>query len=171
MWVSKPPSALWPLPCAIDGAACSWARICATNRKNILMIGPTGVGKTESRDDWLDWLTPPLSKLKPPSSPKSAMSGATWSRLSETCRCCCQDDSRIRDAESRPWLGLAEERILDVLLPQARSDETPTENDSQSAARQYSEKIRQGELDDKEIEIKVAGYHGVENAAPPGLED
>ena len=59
---------------------------------------------------------------------------------------------------------LAEERILDVLLPQARSDETPSENDSQSTARQvFRKKLRQGELDNKEIEIKVA-------EAPPGLK-
>ena len=48
--------------------------------KNILMIGPTGVGKTEMPGGWQRWLMPRLSKSKPPSLPKSAMSGATWTR-------------------------------------------------------------------------------------------
>ena len=66
---------------------------------------------------------------------------------------------------------LAEERVL-TCLPQARSDETPSENDSQSTARQFSGKSQQGELDNKEIEIKVAeAPTGVEIMAPPGLED
>ena len=58
-------------------------------------------------------------------------------------------------------------------MPQARSDETPSENDSQSTARQvFRKKLRQGELDNKEIEIKVAeAPTGVEIMAPPGLED
>jgi ATP-dependent HslUV protease ATP-binding subunit HslU len=68
---------------------------------------------------------------------------------------------------------LAEERILDVLLPQARNDETEIENDSNSTARQvFRKKLRQGDLDEKEIEIKVSESPvGVEIMAPPGLED
>mgnify|MGYP003322565343 FL=1 len=66
---------------------------------------------------------------------------------------------------------LAEERILDVLLPQARVEEK--EETSQSSARQsFRKKLREGELDEKEIEIKIADSPtGVEIMAPPGLED
>jgi ATP-dependent HslUV protease ATP-binding subunit HslU len=66
----------------------------------------------------------------------------------------------------------AEERILDVLLPQARSDESE-EDQSQSSARQvFRKKLRQGELDEREIEIKISeAPAGVEIMAPPGLED
>ena len=52
--------------------------------KNILMIGPTGVGKTEIARRLARLANAPSSKLKRPSSPKSAMSDATWSRLSGT---------------------------------------------------------------------------------------
>jgi ATP-dependent HslUV protease ATP-binding subunit HslU len=67
---------------------------------------------------------------------------------------------------------LAEERVLDVLLPQARTEESGNA-ESQSAARQvFRKKLRQGELDEKEIEIKLAETAtGIEIMAPPGLED
>ena len=72
----------------------------------------------------------------------------------------------------------AEERILDVLLPQARTEQAadagdPCQTDSNSAARQvFRKKLRQGEIDDKEIEIKLSESPGsVEIMAPPGLED
>ena len=68
---------------------------------------------------------------------------------------------------------LAEDRILDALLPQARTDEKQDEEVGQSSARQlFRKKLRQGDLDDKEIEIKISETPaGVEIMAPPGLED
>jgi ATP-dependent HslUV protease ATP-binding subunit HslU len=75
----------------------------------------------------------------------------------------------------------AEERILDVLLPQARTEQSSESTDgsdnnpseSNSAARQlFRKKLREGELDDKEIEIKISETPaGVEIMGPPGLED
>src|SRR5690606_34076053 len=66
----------------------------------------------------------------------------------------------------------AEERILDALLPPAR-DLSPEENKHESGTRQiFRKKFREGELDDKEIEIDIAAASvGVEIMAPPGMED
>ena len=66
---------------------------------------------------------------------------------------------------------LAEERVLDVLLPQARGEEEADQG--QSATRQmFRKKLREGELADKEIEIKIAeSAAGFEIMAPPGMED
>ena len=68
----------------------------------------------------------------------------------------------------------AEERILDALLPVAKNQWGETESrDSQSNTRQiFRKKLREGQLDDKEVEIDVAGVPmGVEIMAPPGMED
>ena len=68
----------------------------------------------------------------------------------------------------------AEERILDALLPGAKNQWGEVENrDSQSNTRQiFRKKLREGQLDDKEVEIDVAGVSmGVEIMAPPGMED
>src|SRR5690606_3392428 len=65
----------------------------------------------------------------------------------------------------------AEERILDALLPAARGEEK--EATEQTSTRQiFRKKLREGELDDREIEVKVADtVTGMEIMAPPGLED
>src|SRR5690625_7159842 len=69
----------------------------------------------------------------------------------------------------------AEERILDVLLPPARGVDRSTEQstESDSATRQvFRKRLREGQLDDKEIEVEVASIPvGVEIMTPPGMED
>ena len=143
--------------------------------KNILMIGPTGVGKTEIARRLARLANAPFIKVE---ATKFTEVGYVGRDVESIVRDLADVAVKmIRESEMKKVEhlaeDLAEERILDVLLPQARSDETPTENDSQSAARQvFRKKIRQGELDDKEIEIKVAEVStGVEIMAPPGLED
>lgn len=69
---------------------------------------------------------------------------------------------------------MAEERILDVLIPPAKNNWGQAEQQSEpSAARQaFRKKLREGELDDKEIEIDLAAAPmGVEIMAPPGMEE
>ena len=143
--------------------------------KNILMIGPTGVGKTEIARRLARLANAPFIKVEATKFTEVGYVGRDVESIVRDLADVAVKMIRESEMHKVEHLAedLAEERILDVLLPQARSDETPTENDSQSAARQvFRKKIRQGELDDKEIEIKVAEVStGVEIMAPPGLED
>ena len=143
--------------------------------KNILMIGPTGVGKTEIARRLARLANAPFIKVEATKFTEVGYVGRDVESIVRDLADVAFKMIRESEMQKVEHLAedLAEERILDVLLPQARSDETPTENDSQSAARQvFRKKIRQGELDDKEIEIKVAEVStGVEIMAPPGLED
>lgn len=143
--------------------------------KNILMIGPTGVGKTEIARRLAKLAHAPFIKVE---ATKFTEVGYVGRDVESIIRDLVDVAVKmIRETEMQKVQYLAEdraeERILDVLLPQARTGEGDEVDDSQSSARQvFRKKLRQGELDDKEIEIKIAeSPTGVEIMAPPGLED
>lgn len=142
--------------------------------KNILMIGPTGVGKTEIARRLAKLADAPFIKVE---ATKFTEVGYVGRDVESIIRDLIDVSLKmIREKELTKVQHLAEdraeERILDALLPQARDSEAEG-NESQSATRQvFRKKLRQGELDDKEIEIKVSETPaGVEIMAPPGLED
>jgi ATP-dependent HslUV protease ATP-binding subunit HslU len=126
--------------------------------KNILMIGPTGVGKTE--------IARRLAKLA--DAPFIKIEATKFTEVGYVGR-----DSETRKVRHRAE-DAAEERILDVLLPPPRETgfgESPPERDS-VARQKFRKKLREGELDDHEIEIEVsAGQPHMEILAPPGMED
>ena len=142
--------------------------------KNILMIGPTGVGKTEIARRLAKLAQAPFIKVE---ATKFTEVGYVGRDVDSIIRDLMDVAIKmIRETELAKVQQLAEdfaeERILDVLIPQARSDETSGEHSQSSARQLFRKKIRQGELDNKEIEIKVAETPtGIEIMAPPGLED
>lgn len=143
--------------------------------KNILMIGPTGVGKTEIARRLAKLAEAPFIKIE---ATKFTEVGYVGRDVESIIRDLIDVSIKmVREKEIKKVEHLAEdraeERILDVLLPQARGDDEESKQESQSATRQmFRKKLRQGELDDREIEIKVSeSPAGVEIMAPPGLED
>ncbi len=143
--------------------------------KNILMIGPTGVGKTEIARRLAKLAKAPFIKVE---ATKFTEVGYVGRDVDSIIRDLVDAAIKmLREEETQKVkhraMDAAEERILDVLLPSARSFEDDGATKDDSAARQlFRKKLREGELDDKEIDIKVAASPmGVEIMAPPGMED
>jgi len=141
--------------------------------KNILMIGPTGVGKTEIARRLAKLAKAPFIKVE---ATKFTEVGYVGRDVESIIRDLVETSIKLFREEEMVKVrhraeDAAEERILDVLLPPARN--ATNENDGDSSTRQlFRKKLRQGELDEKEIEIDVAATPvGVEIMTPPGMED
>ncbi len=142
--------------------------------KNILMIGPTGVGKTEIARRLARLARAPFIKVE---ATKFTEVGYVGRDVDSIIRDLVDEAIKmLREAEEQKVRNVAmdraEERILDVLVPRAREQEA-AERDANARARQhYRKKLREGELDEREIELQLAEQPpGVEIMAPPGLED
>ena len=143
--------------------------------KNILMIGPTGVGKTEIARRLAHLARAPFVKVE---ATKFTEVGYVGREVDSIIRDLVdmsikttreQEMAKVRHLAEQA----AEERILDVLLPPARNEFGEPEEDRDTPTRQkFREKLRNGDLDDKEIEMEVsAAPVGVEIMAPPGMEE
>jgi ATP-dependent HslUV protease ATP-binding subunit HslU len=153
--------------------------------KNILMIGPTGVGKTEIARRLAKLADAPFIKVEATKFTEVGYVGRDVDTIVRDLVEISVKQTReqaMRMVKSRAE-DAAEDRILDALLPQARRSgtfdaaeagtSTVPENTEASATRQkFRKKLREGELDDKEIEIEVAASQAqMEIFAPPGMED
>lgn len=142
--------------------------------KNILMIGPTGVGKTEIARRLAKLANAPFIKVE---ATKFTEVGYVGRDVESIIRDLVDVAIKLRREQAVKGVEFraaeaAEDRILDVLLPPAR-DQSSEEIKHESATRQiFRKKLREGELDAKEIEIDIAATTvGVEIMAPPGMED
>jgi ATP-dependent HslUV protease ATP-binding subunit HslU len=139
--------------------------------KNILMIGPTGVGKTEIARRLAKLAGAPFIKVE---ATKFTEVGYVGRDVESIIRDLAEAavkmlrDEQIKQAEPRAFEA-AEDRVLEALLPSARD----SDSDENSSTRQlFRKKLREGELDDKEVEMEVqATAIGVEIMAPPGMEE
>jgi len=146
--------------------------------KNILMIGPTGVGKTEIARRLAKLARAPFIKVE---ATKFTEVGYVGKEVETIIRDLADMAIKmVKEDEMNRVKHLAEEaaeeRILDVLLPPARDgfgNNEKTDTESSSNTRQiFRKKLREGKLDDKEIELDLAAQQvGVEIMAPPGMED
>ena len=156
--------------------------------KNILMIGPTGVGKTEIARRLAKLASAPFCKIE---ATKFTEVGYVGRDVESIIRDLVDAalkmlrEEKMRAVEHRAT-DAAEDRILDALLPEARDssvgfmnqavDDTAAQSTakaSENSTRQiFRKKLREGELDEKEIELELsAASIGVEIMAPPGLEE
>ncbi|TDT37029.1 ATP-dependent HslUV protease ATP-binding subunit HslU [Halospina denitrificans] len=142
--------------------------------KNILMIGPTGVGKTEIARRLAKLAEAPFIKVE---ATKFTEVGYVGRDVESIIRDLAENAvgllrekemNRVRDRA----MDAAEDRILDALLRPPRDQESSEEQSNSSTRQMFRKKLREGELDDKEIEIDVsASSGGVEIMSPPGMEE
>ncbi|EGH2632918.1 HslU--HslV peptidase ATPase subunit [Salmonella enterica] len=144
--------------------------------KNILMIGPTGVGKTEIARRLAKLANAPFIKVEATKFTEVGYVGKEVDSIIRDLTDAAVKMVRVQAIEKNRYRAeeLAEERILDVLIPPAKNNWGQAEQQQEpSAARQtFRKKLREGQLDDKGIEINLAAAPmGVEIMAPPGMEE
>ncbi|NDJ55509.1 HslU--HslV peptidase ATPase subunit [Enterobacteriaceae bacterium 4M9] len=144
--------------------------------KNILMIGPTGVGKTEIARRLAKLANAPFIKVEATKFTEVGYVGKEVDSIIRDLTDAAIKMVRMQSIEKNRYRAeeMAEERILDVLIPPAKNNWGQAEQPQEpSAARQgFRKKLREGQLDDKEIEIDLAAAPmGVEIMAPPGMEE
>ncbi|OFC69984.1 HslU--HslV peptidase ATPase subunit [Alteromonas confluentis] len=143
--------------------------------KNILMIGPTGVGKTEIARRLAKLANAPFIKVE---ATKFTEVGYVGKEVETIIRDLTDIAVKLTKEQEMTKVKFraeeaAEERILDALLPPPEDPWGKKEQVEDRGTRQaFRKKLREGQLDDKEIEIDVAlPQMGVEIMAPPGMED
>ncbi|MBS1169420.1 MAG: hslU [Burkholderiaceae bacterium] len=147
--------------------------------KNILMIGPTGVGKTEIARRLARLADAPFIKIE---ATKFTEVGYVGRDVDTIIRDLAEIGiKQTREAEMKKVrekaVDAAEERVLDILVPQPRdfgfnASSPPAETSGNVARQTFRKRLREGSLDDKEIEIDVAeAGPTMEIMAPPGMEE
>ncbi|EJM18728.1 ATP-dependent protease HslVU, ATPase subunit [Pseudomonas sp. GM18] len=144
--------------------------------KNILMIGPTGVGKTEIARRLAKLANAPFIKVEATKFTEVGYVGRDVESIIRDLADAAikllreQEMTKVRHRAE----DAAEERILDALLPPARmgfSNEDAAPAQDSNTRQLFRKRLREGQLDDKEIEIEVAEISGVDISAPPGMEE
>jgi ATP-dependent HslUV protease ATP-binding subunit HslU len=146
--------------------------------KNILMIGPTGVGKTEIARRLAHLANAPFIKVEATKFTEVGYVGKDVESIIRDLVDMSYNMTReqaIQSVRSRAE-DAARDRILDILLPRARgvgfANEPQDDSDEHSATRQKLRRsLMAGELDEREIEFDVAASLGVEIMTPPGMEE
>ena len=142
--------------------------------KNILMIGPTGVGKTEIARRLAHLANAPFVKVEATKFTEVGYVGREVDSIIRDLVDMSVKTTREQEVAKVSHLAeqAAEERILDVLLPPARNEFGEPEDKENSTRQKFREKLRNGELDNKEIEMEIsASPVGIEIMAPPGMEE
>lgn len=144
--------------------------------KNILMIGPTGVGKTEIARRLAKLANAPFIKVEATKFTEVGYVGKEVDSIIRDLTDSAIKMIRMQSIEKNRYRAeeLSEERILDVLIPPVKNNWGQVEQTSEpSMTRQsFRKKLREGALDDKEIEIELSSSPiGVEIMAPPGMEE
>ncbi|MFC3337403.1 ATP-dependent protease ATPase subunit HslU [Paracandidimonas soli] len=142
--------------------------------KNILMIGPTGVGKTEIARRLARLANAPFIKVE---ATKFTEVGYVGRDVDTIVRDLVEVSvKQTRDQEMRRVRtqaeDAAEDRILDVLVPPARNASGEPDRTDNSARQVFRKRLREGKIDDMEIEIELAQpIPQMEIMAPPGMEE
>lgn len=139
--------------------------------KNILMIGPTGVGKTEIARRLASLANAPFIKVEATKFTEVGYVGRDVESIIRDLAECAMKMLREKAIKrARPHAeDAAEERILDALLTPARGSEPDTSSETRQKFRKM---LREGKLNDREIELELAqSQMGVEIMTPPGMEE
>ena len=146
--------------------------------KNILMIGPTGVGKTEIARRLARLANAPFIKVEATKFTEVGYVGRDVESIVRDLADVAIKMSRESAMEKvrHQAEDAAEERVLDVLLRPARTDDggaiSSQDDDSSSTRQKFRKMLREGKLDDKQVEVELsAAAVGVEIMAPPGMEE
>jgi len=140
--------------------------------KNILMIGPTGVGKTEIARRLARLANAPFIKIEATKFTEVGYVGRDVESIIRDLVDTAVNMTRMAEMEKvqTKAYDAAEEKILDILLPKA--DAGMLSDTEDSTRQKMRKKLREGDLDTKEIEIEInVAPMGVEIMAPPGMEE
>ncbi|MCL5426536.1 MAG: ATP-dependent protease ATPase subunit HslU [Gammaproteobacteria bacterium] len=141
--------------------------------KNILMIGPTGVGKTEIARRLAKLAKAPFIKVE---ATKFTEVGYVGRDVESIIRDLMEAAIKMvreqaKEEVSHRAADAAEDRVLDALLPPPRGQEDRQREDS-GTRQTFRKKLREGQLDDKEIDIEISSQgHGIDIMTPPGMEE